>query len=80
MDDHVVLLLHLDHGESEHSYTLYRVPRGREGDAESAIRDAWDAYERSNREGWWDERAEAALKAAGIPFDILEYQPLLIEP
>lgn len=80
MEDPVVLLVHLDYGESEHAYTLYQVPESQIEKARAAIQEAWDDYEASGRNGEWDGLAENAIKASGVPYAVLAYDPLLIEP
>jgi len=79
-EDKVVLLLHLDHGEGEHSYTLLQVPVDRLEEAKSVVRKAWDDYDGNDRQGWWDELLDTAMKASGIPCGVLDYDPLLIMP
>lgn len=79
MENKVVLLLHLDHGGSEHAYTLFLVAEDRLEEAKRRILDAWRSYEDNDRKNWWDELLDAAMKASGIPYEILSYDPLLIE-
>lgn len=79
MENKVVLLIHLDHGESEHAYALFHVPESRLEEAKQVVLDAWASYEDDDRKSWWDEVLDEAMKASGIPYEILEYDPVLIE-
>ena len=78
MNGKTIVLFHLDHGEGEHSYTLYSVDADKADAAVLALGQAWAGYEAGSRQGYIDEIAEAKLKAAGIAFEILEYVPASI--
>ena len=78
MNGKTIILFHLDHGEGEHSYSLYSVDEDKADAAVIALGQAWDGYEAGSRQGYIDEIAEARLKAAGIAFEILDYVPVSI--
>ena len=78
MNGKAIVLFRLDHGEGEHSYSLYSVDEDKADAAALALRRAWDEYEAGSRQGYIDEIADAKLKAAGIAFEILDYDAVSI--
>ena len=78
MNGKAIVLFHLDHGEGEHSYSLYSVDEDKADAAVLALSGAWREYEAGNRQGCIDEIAEAKLKAVGIASEILDYVPVSI--
>lgn len=76
MDQKTVILAHMDYGDGEHGYVLYRVNQADTDEAAAAVTAAHKAYIDGGMKGVWDEQVEAALKQAGIEFDILDYDVL----
>lgn len=76
MDQKTVILAHMDYGDGEHGYVLYQVNQTDADKAAAAVTAAHKAYVDGGMKGAWDEQVEAALKQAGIKFDILDYDVL----
>lgn len=73
-DGKSTLLIHLDYGDGEHGYVLYRVPADRLDEAGTVADAVWRAYDRDGRQGCVEEAFEDAFRQACIPFACEAYE------